>query len=544
MRSQLEQGLRAGITWGLIHIFLVLIGFPFIMAELLGELLGNLDVEGYILGFRPLVFDLLIFTGLLGIWGGANGAKKPEEGRPDLWAGALAGGALAGLLAWLIQLPLMGLLNTWRVTEVDPRTYLSALSPEVMDLYLQQEVFGFAVFNYAILFVVTGLLGGLIARGIGRGAWRQSVSAWWQGRRDAINQHAGVEKVRRSRVTRIFLFVLLLGFLLWYPQQLNDYWAFVLGSVGIFALMALGLNIEVGYAGLLDLGIVAFFAVGAYTVALLTSPDINNIAWSFWVALPLGVLLAGLFGVLLGIPVLRLRGDYLAIVTLGLGEIIRVLIRSDLLTDFLGGPRGVRNISGPVIFGESFASNQDFLYLIMLGVALTIFITIRLRDSRVGRAMIAIREDETVAQAMGINTLKYKLMAFGIGAAFAGMGGVIFAARNQFTGPEDHTLLISINVLSVVIVGGMGSIPGVITGAFALRGLPEVLRELESYRTLAFGALLVVMMIVRPEGLWPSKRRRLEFADDEEIRALSVEDDEEPPPDPDLETSLSDEDEA
>ena len=240
----------------------------------------------------------------------------------------------------------------------------------------------------------------------------------------------------------------------------------------------------------------------------------------FWGAMIISVLLASFAGLLLGLPVLGMRGDYLAIVTLGFGEIIRVLIKSDAMTPYLGGPQGVRDIKGPSIFGLSFDSEQAFLYLIFLGIFLVIFITNRLQNSRIGRAWIAMREDETVAQAQGINTLLYKLMAFATGAAFAGLGGVLFSSRNQYTGPEDHSLLVSINVLCLLIVGGMGSIPGVIIGAFVLKGLPEILRDLELFRFIAFGALLVVMMILRPEGLLPASRRRLELreeADDQDV---------------------------
>ncbi len=171
---------------------------------------------------------------------------------------------------------------------------------------------------------------------------------------------------------------------------------------------------------------------------------------------------------------------------------------------------GVKDVAGPTLFGLSFASGADYLYLMALGTIVIIFIVTRLQNSRVGRAWVAMREDETVARAMGVNTFVQKLLAFGIGAAFAGMGGVIFASRNQFTGPDDYTLMVSINVLCLVIVGGMGNMPGVIAGALVLKGLPEVLRQLQDYRLVAFGALLVVMMIVRPEGILPSRRRRLE----------------------------------
>jgi branched-chain amino acid transport system permease protein len=295
------------------------------------------------------------------------------------------------------------------------------------------------------------------------------------------------------------------------PQFLNTSWIYTAGTVGIYVVLGLGLNIVVGLAGLLDLGYVAFFAIGAYSMALLTAPAPHHLMWSFWPALVVGVILAACAGVLLGIPVLRMRGDYLAIVTLVFGEIIRILSSSDLLSSFSGGPKGVPKIGQPTFFGKPFNSNLDFLYLIILAVLLIIFVTNRLKNSRVGRAWESIREDETVARAMGINTLQHKLLAFAIGAAFAGLGGALFASRNQFTGPEDHVLMVSINVLCLVIVGGMGSIPGVIAGAFVLKGLPEVLRQLENYRIVTFGALLVLMMILRPEGIIPSSRRSMEM---------------------------------
>jgi branched-chain amino acid transport system permease protein len=294
------------------------------------------------------------------------------------------------------------------------------------------------------------------------------------------------------------------------PRTWGSYGNYIIGTVGIYVILGLGLNIIVGLAGQLVLGYVAFFAIGSYTVALLTAPQPHALQWNFWLVLVIGIILSALTGILLGLPILRLRGDYLAIVTLGFGEIIRILLRSDILTSFTAGPQGVRNIAGPSIFGIPFSSDVDFLYLIILAVLLIIFITNRLQNSRTGRSWVAIREDEVAARATGINTFQSKLLALAIGAAFAGLGGVLFASRNQFTGPEDHTLMVSINVLALVIVGGMGSIPGIILGAFALKGLPEMLRELDIYRLMFFGGLLVVMMILRPEGLWPAARPQLE----------------------------------
>jgi branched-chain amino acid transport system permease protein len=249
-------------------------------------------------------------------------------------------------------------------------------------------------------------------------------------------------------------------------------------------------------------------------MALLTAPAPHHLMWSFWLVIPIAIVLAAVTGLLLGAPVLRMRGDYLAIVTLGFGEIIRILSKSDDLTDFTGGPKGVPSVAGPTFFGLNINNGIAFVYLIFLSALLVIFVTNRLQNSRVGRAWEAMREDETVSRAMGINTLTQKLLAFAIGAAFAGLGGALFASRNQFTGPEDFNLMVSINVVAVVIVGGMGSIPGVIAGALVLKGLPEILRQLEDYRVMVFGVLLVVMMLWRPSGLIPSSRRKMEFEGD------------------------------
>jgi branched-chain amino acid transport system permease protein len=306
--------------------------------------------------------------------------------------------------------------------------------------------------------------------------------------------------------------MILLGIALYFlPLAWGSYWNYIMGTVAIYILLGLGLNIIVGYSGQLVLGYVAFFAIGAYTFALLTAPEPHGIEMNLWLAVVISVFFATLTGLLLGLPILNLRGDYLAIVTLGFGEITRILIRSDLLTPFTNGPNGVTNVGQPFWRGHIF-SDVNYVHLLMLLVLISLFVAKRLKDSRTGRAWIAIREDQTVAQATGVNTYRYKILALLLGSAFAGLSGALFASRNQFTGPEDFTLMVSINVLCIVIVGGMGSLPGVVIGAFVLKGLPELLRELEDYRLLAFGALLVVMMIVRPSGLWPTKRKRMSLS--------------------------------
>ena len=302
------------------------------------------------------------------------------------------------------------------------------------------------------------------------------------------------------------------------PFMVGLYWADVTVLFGIYVLMGLGLNIVVGFAGLLDLGYVAFFAIGAYTAGLLTSMR-SSLAWgwSFWAAWPVAMFAAAMAGILLGVPVLRMRGDYLAIVTLGFGEIIRVLALSDLLKPYFGGAQGILEIPKPVIGGLTLLTSQHLYYLILLGCLVAIFISWRLSDSRVGRAWIAIREDEDVAEAMGINLVQYKLFAFAIGALLAGGSGAIFGSKLSSIYPHSFNLIISVNVLCLIIVGGVASIPGVVVGGFAMLFLPEVLRFAAEYRYLMYGAALVVMMLVKPEGLWPAERRRRELHAGEEM---------------------------
>jgi len=286
--------------------------------------------------------------------------------------------------------------------------------------------------------------------------------------------------------------------------------------------MGFGLNIVVGFAGLLDLGYVAFFAIGAYTMGLLTSiqlpqtTGLTGVQMTFWTALPFAVGASVLWGILLGVPVLRMRGDYLAIVTLGFGEIIRVLALSNFLQPLIGGAQGILGIPKPIVFGFELKTSQELYYLVIIAAALAAFISWRLRDSRTGRSWMAMREDEDVAEAMGINLIKTKLLAFATGAALSGLAGAIFAAKLGSIYPHSFNLLISINVLSLIIVGGIGSLPGVVVGAFVLVGLPELLREFSEYRMLIFGALLVTMMLVKPEGIWPAAVQKRELHGHEE----------------------------
>ncbi len=316
-----------------------------------------------------------------------------------------------------------------------------------------------------------------------------------------------IKQVFENKVVQIAALIVVAVVLYFLPIVWGTYWNYVMGTVALYILLGLGLNIIVGYSGQLVLGYVAFFATGAYTFALLTAPEPHAIEMNLILATGISILVSIVAGLIVGLPILNLRGDYLAIVTLGFGEIVRILIRSDLLTPLTRGPKGVTDVGQPMWFGKIF-SDINYMHLLTLLVLVGLFIAKRLKDSRTGRAWIAIREDQTVAQATGVNTFQHKILALLLGAGFAGLSGALFASRNQFTGPEDFTLMVSVNVLCIVIVGGMGSLPGVIVGAFVLKGLPEILRELTDYRLLAFGALLVVMMIVRPNGLWPAKHRQ------------------------------------
>ncbi len=323
-------------------------------------------------------------------------------------------------------------------------------------------------------------------------------------------------------------------------KGLGNSWVRVLDFALLYVMLALGLNIVVGFAGLLDLGYIAFYAVGAYLYALLASPHFG-LHWPVWAVLPLGALVAGLFGVLLGAPTLRLRGDYLAIVTLGFGEIVRIFINNlNAPVNITNGPQGISQID-PVriagvplsktleVFGIGFPSVYLYYYLFLALTLLIVFVSIRLEDSRIGRAWVAIREDEIAAKACGIDTRNVKLLAFAMGATFGGVAGGLFAGFQEFVSPESFGLMESIMVLCMVVLGGMGHIPGVILGGLLLAILPEALRhgavpmqqaafgrvllDPESLRMLLFGLALIAVMLYRPAGLWPEARRKREFAE-------------------------------
>ncbi len=297
-------------------------------------------------------------------------------------------------------------------------------------------------------------------------------------------------------------------FALIFPWIFSTYQVNIMVLALIFVVLGLGLNITVGLAGLLDLGYVAFFAVGAYTYALLDM----HLGLGFWACLPLGGLAGMFFGVLLGFPILRLRGDYLAIVTLGFGSIAKIVIEN--WDEVLYGAAGIAGISRPGFFGMEMKLEAvtNYIYYLMIALVLvTIFVTNRLKDSRIGRAWMALREDEIACVAMGVDIAKTKLSAYALGAFWAGLIGVIFAARNTYINPNSFTFMESAIVLSIVVLGGMGSIIGVIIAALVLILMPEYLRAFSEYRMLVFGAVMVLMMIFRPQGLISNVRRKYDL---------------------------------
>ena len=348
-----------------------------------------------------------------------------------------------------------------------------------------------------------------------------------------------------NKTTKIVVFLvagaLLLALPLW-AAQFGQGWVRIMALALLYVMLALGLNIVVGYAGLLDLGYVAFYAVGAYMYALLASPHLtDNFEWikalypnglhtPIWLVIPLAALLAAGAGMLLGAPTLKLRGDYLAIVTLGFGEIIRVFMNNlEYPINITNGPRGLGQIepmkigsldfSEPLhLFGHELPSVTLYYYLFLALVIVTVIICQRLADSRIGRAWMAIREDEIAAKAMGLNTRNLKLLAFGMGATFGGVSGSMFAAFQSFVSPESFSLMESEMIVAMVVLGGMGHIPGVILGAVLLAAMPEVLRYVAGpLQTLTDGRLdaailrqllialaMITIMLVRPRGLWPA----------------------------------------
>ncbi|MBF0200509.1 MAG: branched-chain amino acid ABC transporter permease [Desulfamplus sp.] len=328
------------------------------------------------------------------------------------------------------------------------------------------------------------------------------------GKKDSQSRKSPIYQVIRDQKFALPGLAAIAVFTILFPHIFSMYQTNIMISALIYVMLGLGLNIVIGLAGLLDLGYVAFFAVGAYSYALLNL----HYGITFWIALPLGGLLGAVAGIILGYPVLRLRGDYLAIVTLGFGEIIRLVMEN--WNEFSFGPSGIANIPKPGFFGMELSLHATTIYIFYTIVALvifTIFVINRLENSRIGRAWIALKDDEIACQAMGIDKARTKLRAFALGATWAGMGGVVFAAKTTFINPASFTIWESVIILCTVVLGGMGSIPGVICGAMLLILLPEYLRDFGEFRMITFGSVLVLMMVFRPGGMIENVRKTYQF---------------------------------
>ena len=549
-RSAPYRTVMAGVTFGGVPVFMGFVGIL--------TMFGQREIIDETLSLAHLTLAMAAF--FAGLWVTHTSSKASFGGRVAQGLGAGAGaGAFIALLALSIQL-----FNLRRV--------FIALKKNLLDILIFDQQIGAGIAILVIGGALCGLLGAAfylmphkfrrpLAIGLAwaffvglfqeliqlmlqyeflmkfrelfftwdglkpRGALivfvlATAVSAVWQAYRpryDAFQETATPGQARMLLGFKILIgLILLIGF----PAFAGNFIGQVLMLVGLYVLMGMGLNLELGLAGLLDLGFVAFFAVGAYTTALLTSnADIAIAQLSFWQALPIAVVLSVVVGVLFGIPVLKVRGDYLAVATLGLGEIVRVLVLSDFAAPVLGGAQGVLSIPRPQIGGFEFSDPIDLFYITLVASAVAAYFAWRLENSRLGRAWTAIRDDEDVAQALGINLVNVKLLAYGLGAGFAGVAGSIFAVMLASIFPHSFQLLISVNVLALLIVGGMGSLPGVVVGAAALIGLPELLREFGEYRFLFYGLVIVIMMRLKAEGLWPSAAKRREKRLEEENQA-------------------------
>jgi ABC-type branched-subunit amino acid transport system permease subunit len=478
-------------------------------------------VIGVVIGAAlGILFALLAQTGL------ENGGWMRLGGRVPLILGLAINGNAVFFVIACAAIGILGAVVTWASAIAFRGAWWIIIGLFVLGILNWQ---GEMTYLAAVLSFILIVIGRLLLPPVGRQA---------DGRYHLL-------PVPEQRRTLSIMFLGLLAMLAVVPAFAGLSISNTINQTALYVTMGIGLSVMVGYAGLLDLGYVASYAIGAYTIGLLTTPslltcggltvdqlvdqgyrlaDLPTVCtgvMTFWTALPVAVLVSSMAGMLLGVPVLRLRGDYLAIVTLGFGEIIQVLIQSSALKPLLGGAQGIIQVPTPRInFGAvnpawdvTLTRSTDLYYLYIVCVIIAAFVVLRLINTRLGRAWRAMREDEDVAEAMGIRLVNTKLLAFGISASFAGLAGAIFGASYQSIFPNSFDLAVSINVLSLIIIGGMGSIPGVILGSFILIGLPELMRELQDYRLLAFGALLVAVMVLRPEGLLPPKPPRLsEFA--------------------------------
>jgi branched-chain amino acid transport system permease protein len=560
-----SRAVRAGLIGGVALVYLALIGMiqKFDSRNLIGDFLtlGNL-----LMALPPLL------TGFLAIRPRLVGGQRETVGqRPALTAGLVSGAAVGGVAAAGVALveilpegavrrifiqvspellsiltfgrgvPLglvllvvygavLGLLGAgFRLLPDRYRRPLSVGLATTLTFALLQRIFPPLLFELGLdtrwLYSPT-LLGLTVPGALVVFAVSAGLAALWGARGPVVRERVRQLPPERRKLlngTSLLVLAVVLAVL---PALIGSTLSQVLGTVGVYLLMGLGLNIVVGYAGLLDLGYVAFFATGAYMTALFTGANrVTSIGdlvapafalhLNFYLAVPFVIIVTAVVGLLIGAPVLRLRGDYLAIVTLGFGEIAKVAVQSSWLQEFTGGPQGLRDVTDAGIGGIGFRDPQPFFYLVLVFCGLAVFVSQRLAGSRVGRAWNAMREDEMAAEAMGVSTIKFKLLAFAMGAAVGCLSGTLFAVQIGSITPESFTIIVSITALAVVILGGMGSIPGVVVGSLLLIGLPGLLDEFEEYRLLVYGAALILVMVLRPQGLVPNVRRSRELQEDE-----------------------------
>jgi branched-chain amino acid transport system permease protein len=544
-----RQAVQSGLIAGVISLLLGLIGMAVAFANT--YIISGVITMGQIFVLVPMLLEALLTIrrapsksarvilpvgGLVGLIGGGMIAIVVLIGKAINLRNVLVNASPDLYALWTFGLPLIpGLVTLVALTMITgliaagylliPLRIRSALTRAIMIVFaiglfrdlIVTVILHWGPVQYAFLWlfansglsiigavVILLLVGGLTY-------WRQSPGVIDAGKANRLKRSP-----RQQRYILWGTWVVLGILVLLLPVVLGSYFSDILDFVGIYILMGLGLNIVVGFAGLLDLGYVAFYAIGAYTFSVLTTSEaVGLLHLSFWAAVPMAIIVAVAAGVLLGLPILRLRGDYLAIVTLGFGEIIRILVLSDWFKPLLGGSEGVQRVAKPAIGSFVFANVNQLFYLILVGIIIAGFIATRVKDSHLGRSWMALREDEDVAEAMGINKVATKLMAFGMGALFSGFGGAFFATMIGSTYPQSFSFIVSINILSLIIIGGLGSIPGVFVGGLVLVGLPLLLAQFADFVYLIYGASLIFMMLSRPEGLWPEARRRLELRAEE-----------------------------
>jgi len=560
-----RAGVRAGLIGGVVLVYLAMVGMIAAFDDL--NLIGEQVTLGLVLLAAP-PFGAALLSSRPRVVGGR--VERPEP-RAALVTGMLAGGVSGAVLgAWALVVDAIGIERV--------RQVFVAVSPQLMEVI----TFGQGLPAGAVILVVGGVLLGAVG-----GVWRTlrydlrqplAVAAgvvllmgllqrivptildelgierdWlyskvtlgltWLGaimvfvvaagmtafvidRRERAGAEApGAKRVEGRRVVQSVLFLAVALGLIVLPQLAGTIVSEILGSVGVYVLLALGLNIVTGYAGMLHLGFGAFFLIGAYAIALLTGANLVtafglvaprfSANLDFFVALPIVIAIGAAVGALLAAPVLRLRGDYLAIVTLAFGQIAVILVTSNWLQPITGGPQGLRDVTDAELLGASFRPPQNFYYLAVVFCVIAVYVSWRLASSRTGRAWNAMREDEQVADAMGVSTPRYKLLGFALGGAFGAVGGALFAVKVGTVQPGSFEILVSITTLAIVILGGLGSVPGVVVGALVLIGLPGLLSQFEEYRLLIYGAVLVAIMILRPQGLIPNVRRSRELQEEE-----------------------------